>query len=79
MAVAADPATFDLDGGGNLIIVGSDLPIDVDVLQDSLDSRDVPWRVLTGPPLDEWVANARVLTDDRAPTDQLLTPYNVTS
>ena len=79
VAVAAEPAAFDLDGGGNMIIVGSDLPIDVDVLQDSLDSRGVPWRVLTGPPLDEWVADARVLTDDRAPTDQLLTPYSVTS
>jgi spermidine synthase len=79
VAVAGDPAAFDLSGGGNLIIVASDDPLDTAALGAAIEDRDVPWTVLSGDALQAWVGDALVLTDDRAPTDQLLTPYLLAS
>nr|WP_197984355.1 fused MFS/spermidine synthase [Aeromicrobium sp. CFBP 8757] len=79
VAVAGDPDAFRFEGGGNLVIVASDVPIDAAGLTSRLSERDVPWRVVTGTELRTWIGDARALTDDRAPTDQLLTPYAVAS
>lgn len=79
VAVAAEPGAFDLAGGGNIVVVASDDPLDIDTLAAAVDARDVPWRVVSGAELETWVGEARVLTDDRAPTDQLLTPYTLSS
>ncbi|MET0467565.1 MAG: fused MFS/spermidine synthase [Aeromicrobium sp.] len=79
VAVATEPGAFDFAGGGNAIIVASDDPLDVEAFAAAVEARDVPWRVVSGEPLDAWVGDVRVLTDDRAPTDQLLTPYFVAS
>ena len=59
--------------------MASDTPLDAAALGAALARRDVPWTVLSGDALQAWVGDALVLTDDRAPTDQLLTPYLVGS
>jgi spermidine synthase len=79
VAVAGDPEAFRFEGGGNLVVVASDRAVDVAALTSRLAERDVPWRVVTGSELRTWIGDARPLTDDRAPTDQLLTPYVVAS
>lgn len=73
VAVMATPPTFDGEDGGNIVAVASDRPLDAAALQAALDERDVPWTVRDGTALQEWVGEAEVLTDDRAPVDQLLT------
>ena len=63
------------EGGGNLVLLAGDRPLDTDAWQEGLDERGTQWDVLSGARLDSWVGDAQVLTDDRAPVDQLLTPY----
>lgn len=78
VAVTGEPADVGLAGdpdGGNLVVVASDRPVDVEAVQAGLDSRDTGWTVATGGEVDAWLDGAPVLTDDRAPVDQLLTPY----
>ncbi|WP_040320856.1 fused MFS/spermidine synthase [Aeromicrobium marinum] len=77
VAIAADPEVFEFGGGGNMVVVGSDRPLDLVTMRAALADREVPWRLVSGADLQAWVGDARVLTDDRAPTDQLLTPYPV--
>jgi SAM-dependent methyltransferase len=68
VAVIARPDEFAEKGGGNLILIGSDRPIDVTAIKAAPGNevRDE---------LTEFVGDAPVLTDDYAPVDQLLTPY----
>ena len=61
--------------GGNVVAVASRRALPVDALEAQLAEFDVPWRVADGAPLDDFVGDAPVLTDDHAPVDQLLTPY----
>lgn len=60
-------------GGGNIVVVASDEPVDTAGLTERLQERGVPWVVSDGADLDAWVGDAEVLTDDHAPVDQLLT------
>jgi spermidine synthase len=75
VALAAAPATVRGEGGGNLVVVASPVPIDTAAWQAAVDDRGLDWEVVDGPALDAWVGDAAVLTDDFAPVDQLLTPY----
>jgi hypothetical protein len=59
------------------VLLASDVPLQDSALADLLDERDASLTVLRGAPLDEFAGDARVLTDDLAPVDQLLTPYVV--
>ncbi|CAM5556072.1 Putative membrane protein OS=Streptomyces griseus subsp. griseus (strain JCM 4626 / NBRC) OX=455632 GN=SGR_6322 PE=4 SV=1 [Streptomyces griseus subsp. griseus] len=73
------PADIGLDPtastvGGNLVVVASDRPLDAPAIQKALDARDVGWRITTGDDLADWTGDARILTDDHAPVDQLLQP-----
>ncbi len=61
------------DRGGNFVIVGSRRPIDWAAVQQRIHARDGLEVVLSGPRIEEFVAGARVLRDDFAPVDQLLT------
>ena len=61
--------------GGNLVVVASDSPLDVAGVQQAFDGRDLAWSITTGTELDTWIGDARVLTDDLAPVDQLLQPF----
>lgn len=60
--------------GGNLVALAGRRPIDPAALTAALAARDVDWAPLAGPALDAWLRDAEVLTDDRAPVDQLLQP-----
>lgn len=75
VALAATPATVRGEGGGNLVVVASPVPVDAAAWQAAIDARGVGWQVIDGAALDAWVGDAPVLTDDFAPVDQLLTPY----
>ncbi|GAA2049268.1 fused MFS/spermidine synthase [Polymorphospora rubra] len=74
VAVIAPPAGLAGEEGANFLIVASDTPLDVDGLRHSVDtSVDEPATLLAGADLDRFVDGARVLTDEYAPVDQLLT------
>ncbi len=75
VAVAASPEALAGEGGGNLVLLAGDRPLDTERWQQGLDERGTGWPVLSGTRLETWVGDADVLTDDRAPVDQLLTPY----
>ncbi|WP_024444621.1 fused MFS/spermidine synthase [Mycolicibacterium iranicum] len=61
--------------GGNVVVVASDRPVDRRAIQSILDTRQTQWITTAGAELSTWIGNARVLTDDYAPVDQLLDPY----
>jgi MFS family permease len=76
VAVVARPSVLDGQDGGNLVIVGSNRPLPTDAIGAQLQSR--------APELDlffregqitSFAGGARVLTDDFAPVDQLVTPF----
>ena len=75
VALAAEPESLAREGGGNLVAVAADRPIDTRALSDRIDDLGIGWEVITGDALDAWCGDAAVLTDDHAPVDQLLTPY----
>ena len=70
VAVIARKDEFSGQTGGNFVLVGSDRPIDVAAigsrLEPKMEVRDQPT---------DFVGDAPVLTDDYAPVEQLLTPY----
>ncbi|MEE1764755.1 fused MFS/spermidine synthase [Streptomyces sp. SP18BB07] len=79
VALVGDPADIGRDttaapDGGNLVVLASDRPLDLRATQQALDTRRTGWRITTGAPLTTWTADARPLTDDYAPVDQLLQP-----
>jgi len=77
VVLAADPGTVarDPDGGGNMVAVASQSPVDAAALASRMGDRGLDWQVVEGAALDAWIGDAVVLTDDHAPVDQLLTPY----
>ena len=75
VAVAARPEATEGRGGGNLVVLASDAPLDSAGWQSEMDELEVGWAVIDGPELDAWIGDVPVLTDDYAPVDQLLTPY----
>ena len=75
VALLGPPDVLAGDGGGNMVAVASDEPIELAAVTAGLEERATGWRVLAGDPLQAWVGDAEVLTDDYAPVDQLLTPY----
>ena len=77
LATETDTLTHGEKAGGNLVVIASDSPIDVATIADRLTERGAPWSVITGSELTTWIGDAPVLTDDYAPVDQLLTPYQV--
>jgi len=76
VALAATPDALDRRGGGNLVALASDAPLDLEAWSRALEERGTGWEVLGGAELARWTGDdAVVLTDEFAPTDQLLTPY----
>ncbi|MGY1754173.1 fused MFS/spermidine synthase [Blastococcus sp. SYSU D01042] len=61
--------------GGNVVAVASQSPLDAEAIGAAMADHDLAWRVAGGTDLDAFVGDAEVLTDDHAPVDQLLTPY----
>lgn len=63
------------DRGGNVVVLGSRSPLPVEALRAAIAARGGPEAVVDDPAvLDRFIGGARVLTDDHAPVDQLLTP-----
>ncbi len=81
-AVAANPslearramAQAALDGGtgSNFVIVASKSPLALDELRTHLELVNEPVQLVSGDQLTAFIDDARVLTDDFAPVDQLL-------
>ncbi|MEW2636067.1 fused MFS/spermidine synthase [Streptomyces sp. NPDC048389] len=72
--IGLDPA--DTPKGGNMVVLASDRPVDLRATQATLDARQTGWKIATGDDLTSWIGDARPLTDDYAPVDQLLQPYS---
>ncbi|WP_412076044.1 fused MFS/spermidine synthase [Streptomyces xanthophaeus] len=80
VALVGEPTEIGLDPtatpeGGNLVVLASNRPVDVRATQEALDARQPGWKIVTGDDLTSWISDARLLTDDYAPVDQLLQPY----
>lgn len=73
--VLAPPEVVAGEAGGNLVLVGSNRPLDTADLSRRAAGRGEPGSVHAGPAAREFAGDAQVLTDDDAPVDQLLTPY----
>lgn len=72
--IGLDPAAT--PEGGNVVVLASDRPVDLRATQEVLDARQTGWKIATGDDLTSWIGDARPLTDDYAPVDQLLQPYS---
>ncbi len=72
VALGATQAEAVGESGGNHVLVASDEPIDLAGLARRLAARDDPQVVVAGAELERFVGDARTLTDDFAPVDQLL-------
>ncbi|WP_168140480.1 fused MFS/spermidine synthase [Mycobacterium frederiksbergense] len=76
--LAGEPRDLGLDAatapdGGNLVVVASNRVLDSGAIQMDLDARATQWKVLKGAAvLRRWVGDAKTLTDNYAPVDQLL-------
>jgi hypothetical protein len=80
VALLGRPGSFDDDGrgrGGNYVLVASDAPLPAEAILAANARRGQADELLSGDALERFVADAQVLTDDRAPVDQLLTPRPV--
>ncbi|RJK92636.1 fused MFS/spermidine synthase [Vallicoccus soli] len=75
VVVLGRPEQLEDDGGGNFVVAAADRPLDRDALAARAGERGEPGSVLGPAAYEDLVEGAPVLTDDRAPVDQLLTPY----
>ncbi|MEU8655603.1 fused MFS/spermidine synthase [Actinoplanes philippinensis] len=72
VALIAPPAAIAGDRGSNFVILASYGPLPIEAMWPRLAALEEAVTVLSGAELDAFVADARVLTDDYAPVDQLL-------
>ena len=72
VALIAPPKALAGETGANFVIVASKSPLALGLLRDRLSQVDEPVTLLSGTELTEFIDDARVLTDDYAPVDQLL-------
>ena len=71
VAVLADAATLDKQTSGNLVLVGSDRDLSVDLLTRLARRDPAPWEVVAGRRLDRFAADAVPLSDGVAPDHPL--------
>lgn len=69
VAVFAPPHYLAGDGGGNFVLAASHAPIPVERIEEAIAARN---GMETAASLDEFVGDARPLTDDHAPVDQMI-------
>ncbi|WP_214400932.1 fused MFS/spermidine synthase [Pseudonocardia lacus] len=72
VALLVRPDQLAPGGGGNVVLVASDRPLDLGALADRAASRGEPGSVVDDAAVRALATGADVLTDDFAPTDQLL-------
>lgn len=76
VALVSYPELFAGRAGGNLVIVASDQELPVDAIRDQLARSAPEWDLISDPAgVRSFARQAKVLSDDFAPVDQLLTPY----
>jgi spermidine synthase len=61
------------EDGGNLVAVASRSPLPLEEIATAMRDHGVAWQIAEGTQLADFVGDARGLTDDFAPVDQLLT------
>ena len=74
VAILAAPAARDGREGGNLVLVASEEPLDVEALAARAAERGEPGSAAGRAAAEDFAGDAQVLTDDKAPVDQLLNP-----
>ena len=74
VAVIAPSERIDRQEGGNVVLVASNGPLDLEAIEAANRGRGDTDEVATGTRLERFIGDAPVLTDDYAPVDQLLTP-----
>ncbi|EXG79569.1 fused MFS/spermidine synthase [Cryptosporangium arvum] len=74
VALIAETAAFS-GAGGNLVVLASASPLPLAALKSALATKAPAMNVVTGGDLSGFIREAKVLTDDFAPVDQLVTPY----
>ena len=70
--IVAPPSYLNEDAGGNFVLVGSKVPIDPAAVLASTAARGAPEITIGGQEALDWIGDARILTDDFAPVDQLI-------
>jgi predicted membrane-bound spermidine synthase len=77
VVLMADPASLAGEDGGNFVLVASDRALPVEALLTRAGGASgEPASVIARTEVERFAGQARVLTDDDAPVDQLLTPYS---
>jgi spermidine synthase len=64
------------EDGGNVVAVASRQPLPIEQIATALRDHRLAWQIADGVQLTGFIGDADVLTDDHAPVDQLLTPYD---
>ena len=72
VAVLAPPELLAGEERGNLVLVASDRPLDLEALAERAAARGEPGSVVDRGRAERFAGDAQVLTDDDAPVDQLL-------
>jgi hypothetical protein len=72
LAVVTWRRAFAGEQGGNVVVIASHVPLDIDALRARVEGGDPSATVLAGDDAVALAAGAVVLTDDFAPADQLL-------
>ncbi len=73
VALIARPEAVAGDDGGNFVVIASDQPLPLDAIRTNLLDRG--GELIASEDMAAFAGDARILTDDFAPVDQLLTPY----
>ena len=76
VALLGAPATLAGEAGGNHVIVASRRPLPLRAIGEGLAQRGA-WLAADEAATARFAGSARVLTDDRAPVDQLVTTYRL--
>jgi len=76
VALITRPTVLDGRGGDNLVLVGSERPLPIEAIEAQLGERVPEYTLIAGGQYRDFAGDARILTDDYAPVDQLVTVYS---
>lgn len=73
VALISRPDVIGGSSGDNLVMVGSESPLPVEAIRAELAVRAPEFTLIEGGEYEDFMGDARILTDDYAPVDQLVT------
>jgi spermidine synthase len=73
VALISRPDVLAGESGDNLVMVGSESPLPIAAIRAELAERAPEFTLIEGDAYEDFAGDARVLTDDYAPVDQLVT------